>query len=143
LSLVFLGASPDGLVGEDLIVEVKCPYSAFNMPVDEAIKSKKITFWKYNQKNDTFVVNPNCPWYYQIQGQLEVTNRKGCIFGIWTGANYSMKIEYIRRRRDFWQAKMNDKLEKFYFDCLIPELVDPRHPRGMPIREPSCVSNAK
>ncbi|XP_022165265.1 uncharacterized protein LOC111030182 [Myzus persicae] len=39
----FFGASPDGLIGNDSIIEVKCPYSAKDYPtVEEAIKDKKV-----------------------------------------------------------------------------------------------------
>lgn len=31
---------------------------------------------------------------------------------------------------------MFQQLKYFYFECLLPELVDPRLPRGMPIRNP-------
>lgn len=38
----YLGASPDGLIGENGIVEIKCPYSAANMtPPHDAIQQKK------------------------------------------------------------------------------------------------------
>jgi hypothetical protein len=62
----FLGASPDGLCN-DGIVEIKCPYSARNMDAEEAIRQKKIKFWKLDG-----TVNTNHDWYYQIQGQLHI-----------------------------------------------------------------------
>lgn len=34
---------------------------------------------------------------------------------------------------------MEPKLLKFYYDCLLPELVDPRHTRNKPIRDPDYV----
>lgn len=43
---VFLGATPDGLIGEDTLVEIKCPYSAENLDPDEAIIQKKLQFGK-------------------------------------------------------------------------------------------------
>ncbi|CAH2107971.1 unnamed protein product [Euphydryas editha] len=39
--LPFLGASPDGLVGEK-IVEIKCPYSAKGMSVDDEIIDSRL-----------------------------------------------------------------------------------------------------
>lgn len=62
----FLGASPDGLYNEG-IVEIKCPYSARNMDSEEAIRQKKINFWKLDGS-----VNTNHDWYFQIQGQLHI-----------------------------------------------------------------------
>lgn len=133
---LLLGATPDGVVGDDLIVEIKCPYSAYRMTVEDAVRQKKINFWKYKQSTASYEINTNSAWYFQIQGQLKVTKRKACIFAVWTGPQNKMKVEYVVRRPDFWKNRMEEKLKNFYFKHLLPELVDPRHVRGMPIREP-------
>jgi hypothetical protein len=36
----FLAASPDGLINSNAILEIKCPYSAREITIDEAIKNK-------------------------------------------------------------------------------------------------------
>jgi hypothetical protein len=73
-----LGASPDGFVEKiDSLVEINCPYTAYkqNLTPDEAIRTKLIPFWKI--KNDgNYEINTNHDWYYQIQGQLHITNKK-------------------------------------------------------------------
>lgn len=134
---MFIGATPDGIVGQDLLVEIKCPYSAYGMPPENAIIAKKIKFWIYNERTGIFEINTNHSWYYQVQGQLEITNRRGCLLGVWTGAQFPVKVAYVLRRRDFWRKKMEDQLKYFYMNSLLPELVDPRHVRGMAIREPN------
>jgi hypothetical protein len=77
-SVYFLGASPDGFVEKiDSLVEIKCSYTAYkqNLTPDEAIMKKLIPFWKI--KNDgNYEINTNHDWYYQIQGQLHITNKK-------------------------------------------------------------------
>ncbi|XP_063223707.1 uncharacterized protein LOC134531760 isoform X3 [Bacillus rossius redtenbacheri] len=50
----FLGATPDGTVDSDGLVEVKCPSSAKEISPDDAILSRKFTFW--NVKDKTHVV---------------------------------------------------------------------------------------
>lgn len=55
------GASPDGLIGEDGVLEIKCPNSATHV---EALK-----------KNDVPYL-----YYWQIQGQMWITGRKYCDF---------------------------------------------------------------
>ncbi|KAK8785443.1 hypothetical protein V5799_008192 [Amblyomma americanum] len=45
----FLGASPDGLIGEDVLVEVKCPYSARDLTPLEGVRAKKITGCEENK----------------------------------------------------------------------------------------------
>ena len=44
----------------------------------------------------------------------------------------STKIEKIERDNAFWDNDMKDKLTKFYNDCLLPELIDPRYPQSLP-----------
>nr|XP_022911115.1 uncharacterized protein LOC111422121 [Onthophagus taurus] len=139
----FLGATPDGLVGDDLVVEVKCPFSAYKTCPEEAIKQKKINFWTFNATSNTFDINKKDKWFYQIQGQLQITGRKGCLFAIWTGHNIPMKVAYIRRDKQFWRTNMEIKLLRFYKECMLPELVDPRHTRHLPIREPNFIKAAQ
>ena len=45
-----------------------------------------------------------------------------------------MLTERIERDDNFWKTHMESKLVKFYMKCIIPEIVDSRHARGMPIR---------
>lgn len=90
--LPFSGASPDGIVEEDKIVEIKCPYSARDMSVEDGIREKKINFWK-RDKEGNINRNKNHDWYFQAQGQLHVRQRKTCIFAVWTEVD--MKVELI------------------------------------------------
>lgn len=129
----FLGATPDGTIGSDTIVEIKCPISSFRLGLEQAIKSRKILFWK-NTPHGT-LINKRSNWYFQIQGQLHITNRKKCLFGVWSGENCPVDVEYIERDDAFWEKEMYPKLHSFYHQHSIPELLDPRHSRGMPIRE--------
>lgn len=45
-TLPFLGATPEGLINNEGIIEVKCPYSARHLTPEDAIELRKITFWK-------------------------------------------------------------------------------------------------
>lgn len=137
----FLGATPDGTFDEDNIVEIKCPSSASNMTVDEAIEKRKVTFWK-RDKNKIIKINKNHDWYFQIQGQLHVANKNMCLFAVWTGTDFQMKTENIYRDDKFWNEKMFKKLESFYMDCLLPELIDPRKTRSMDIKDPIHILKA-
>ncbi|CAG4960752.1 unnamed protein product [Colias eurytheme] len=55
--IFFLGASSDGKC-EHGIVEIKCPSSAYGMDPEEAIRQKKVDFWKYASNSNQLVVNP-------------------------------------------------------------------------------------
>lgn len=58
---IFTGASPDGLIGEDGVLEIKCPNTATHI---DTLQSKKV------------------PRQYvaQVQGQMWVTGRQWCDF---------------------------------------------------------------
>ncbi|GBO41368.1 hypothetical protein AVEN_132411-1 [Araneus ventricosus] len=136
----YLAASPDGLIDDDGIVEVKCPASCKDLTPDEAIRMKKFPFWKLDKDGNT-IVNKNHKYYFQVQGQLHITQKNYCLFSMWT--EKGQKIEKIIRDQLFWQQKMEKKLEFFYFECLLPELVDPRFPRSMDIRNPPAIVEAQ
>ncbi|CAK1594368.1 unnamed protein product [Parnassius mnemosyne] len=128
----FLGATPDGIVGTDTIIEIKCPITAFKTSLDEAINNKKVLFWRKTKNG--LVINKKHPWYIQVQGQLHITDRRKCIFGVWSGCDKDIKFEIIERDDQYWE-QMEAKLENFYITCMLPELCDPRHVRNMPIRD--------
>ncbi|PZC74695.1 hypothetical protein B5X24_HaOG207320 [Helicoverpa armigera] len=46
----FISATPDGLIGQDTIVEIKCPLVAFKTGLENAIKENKIQICRYNKK---------------------------------------------------------------------------------------------
>ena len=135
----FLAASPDGLVGNDGLVEVKCPHSARTMtPFDAASEIKDFCCSPSKTK---ITLKRGHNYYYQIQGQLHVTRKHWCDFVVWTPKGIS--IERIQRDDDFWCKKMELKLVRFYMKCLLPELADPCHPKGLPIREPQYILEAQ
>ncbi|KAF4528913.1 hypothetical protein B566_EDAN017330 [Ephemera danica] len=137
----FLAASPDGLIGDDTLVEIKCSFSAagLNLSPEEAVKNKKTSFWKLDKVTGDYIVNKNDKWYTQIQGQLNITGREKCIFAYYTPVEPYFKIEIIHRDRDFWEILL-PQLVKFYMECLLPEIIDPRKKRSMPLREPCCTT---
>lgn len=130
----FIGATPDGLVGDDMLIEIKCPLTAVKNGLNSAVQQNKIQILKYDKKTCTSTINKKSNWFYQIQGQLHVTERRICLLGIWGGENEPLLTERIERDDNFWKTQMESKLVKFYMKCLLPEIVDSRHPRGMPIR---------
>lgn len=60
--------SPDGLVGEDGMIEIKCPFNGANH-----LKHCFIT-------NDEYFKTEHNDYYYQIQSYLMLTGRKWCDF---------------------------------------------------------------
>lgn len=114
----FLAASPDDLIGNNIIVEIKCPYSAREMSPKDAITKKIIKF--ANLKNEQLYLNRNHPYYFQVQGQLLVTRKKFCYFAIWTPKG--LIYERIKQDLELWSS-IRPKLKSFYFDYYLPELI--------------------
>ncbi|KAH8029635.1 hypothetical protein HPB51_002088 [Rhipicephalus microplus] len=126
----FLAASPDGLIASDGIVEVKCPFTAKDMEPSEAAK-------KYNQRSQVHEPSKlSCShnYFYQVQGQLHITKRSFCHFVVCTSKG--IHVQRIERDNDFWKFRMLPQLIRFYRDCMLPEIVDPRTTRSIPIRRP-------
>ena len=137
----YLGASTDGTIAEDGIVEIKCPFAAKNMTPEDAIENNVSQLRSlYITKDDSHTKRAH-KYYYQIQGQLHVTRRSYCIFVVWTPRG--MKTEVIHRDDQFWAENMENQLTRFYLHCMLPEIVDPRFIRNMAIRDPDYIIEAQ
>lgn len=113
----WLAASPDGLVGDDSLIEVKCPLTGKNMTPNEMVEKRKGvvgSFWQLDKNNGYYSVNKRHPYHYQIQGQLHITQKKLGFFMLWTPL--VVKTEKVMRDDNFWETNMVSKLEKFYFN---------------------------
>lgn len=144
-SLPFLAASPDGLVGNNALVEIKCPASAKGMNPEDGIISNKIKSCEI--KNGQLYLKRNHNFYYQVQGQLHIACKLYCYFCIWTPVGlytyllctyyrvrYSiiiiqfiftgLMIEKIKRDDSFWKSKMENQLHLFYSESMLPELLN-------------------
>lgn len=140
----WLAASPDGLVGEDSVLEVKCPMAGKDLTPEEVIQQKKGlvgSFWQYDKGKKSYAVKKRHSYYHQIQGQLQIKQIKNCYFVLWTPLG--MKVEKVEKDDIFWKTTMLPKLEQFYFNCLLPEIIDPRRRRNMPIKEPEYILKAQ
>ncbi|GFV17633.1 yqaJ domain-containing protein [Trichonephila clavipes] len=132
----FLCASPDGLVGDDGLIEIKCPYSArFESNLLEFLitkKKKKKNSLGFKFSNERGIYLPlNHKFYFQIQGQLFITNGNGviCIYGAKGFVNSA-----YRGKRRVLERNYSKTIEKFYFKCVLPEILDVRAPPNMPLR---------
>ncbi|XP_076237868.1 uncharacterized protein LOC143181370 [Calliopsis andreniformis] len=131
-SIPFLGASPDGVFDEEGIVEIKCPKTAENLSPEEAIKTVA-TVWRIFQDEMGTAMNKNHHYYYQVHGELHITDRKYCLFCLWTRRGF--KCRRIDKDDNFWKSNMELQLIQFYMECMLPKYTS-WYNRGMPIREP-------
>ncbi|KYM99282.1 hypothetical protein ALC62_09978 [Cyphomyrmex costatus] len=136
----YLGASPDGLIEENGLVEIKCPLSAKDLTAEEAIQTLPSLKNIFNKKN-LDKMNSNHRYFYQVQEQLNIARRDYCLFALWTPK--SLKMVRVDRDDIFWKNQMLPLLTRFYLECMLPELVHSRYNRHMPIREPRHILEAK
>lgn len=100
----WLGASPDGFVGDDALIEVKCPFSL--------------------RSGGEFKTLQEQPHYYaQVQVQLAVTNKSQCFFYQW--APHGTRTEVVEFSEAWWSENM-PRLHEFY-QRYLEELDNPAH----------------
>uniref|UniRef100_A0A1Y1LUC9 YqaJ viral recombinase domain-containing protein n=1 Tax=Photinus pyralis TaxID=7054 RepID=A0A1Y1LUC9_PHOPY len=129
--LPYLACSPDGLVGNNCIIEIKCSPKSGPLSPLEGAKQKKIDFCVI--ENGKLTLKRSHNYYYQIQGALHICKKQLCYFIIYTLGG--LHVETIERDDDFWETKMKEKLADFYFNSLLPEIIDPRRCRQLQLRD--------
>ncbi|KAF0748505.1 YqaJ domain-containing protein [Aphis craccivora] len=108
VQIPYLAASPDGIIGDTAIVEIKCPYAAKDTENEiEAVSTGKLKYCSI--KENKLVLSKNHIYYYQIQGQLHISQKEQCFFIIYT-TNW-MSVQIIKYDDDFWSTHMVDKLK--------------------------------
>ncbi|CAH2084538.1 unnamed protein product [Euphydryas editha] len=101
----YLAASPDGLLGSQTLIEVKCPYAS---------RFKNITpntVPYLFKENSDLQLKTNSPYYYQIQGQLYCTGRDFCNLIVYTFKD--LKVIFVSRN-DAFIVNMLMNLDSFY-----------------------------
>lgn len=93
------GCSPDGYVGDDGLIEVKCPFS-----------QKMYEAW---------------PDHYRVQviGQIAITGRQWCDCWCWTPDECRV-VERIRACQEEWE-QVHSALKAFW-DCVLEDVQPPR-----------------
>lgn len=132
-SVGYLGASPDGLVyrGGEVCgcIEVKCPFSVRDSTISDACM--KPQFFCTKDEKGIIAVKRSHNYFYQIQGQLAVLKLPWCDFIVWT--NIDFHVERVLADTTFWNNKCLPKLNSFYYNVMLPEIVYPKHPQLDPI----------
>ncbi|XP_046861077.1 uncharacterized protein LOC124454284 [Xenia sp. Carnegie-2017] len=114
----FLGASPDGITNDNVLLEAKKVTAKEN----ESFMDTLCRLYIYKKKNGKLYINNNHKYYYQMQQQLFCAGGKVCHFvvsnGIW------VHIDEICFDEVFW-SKTLPRLQQFYYTHVFPELVYP------------------
>lgn len=125
----FLSASPDGLIGTDGILEIKCPL------VDDCLQLLESN--KYDVKKDSngaYYLDKKGKngYYYQVQFIMFCTERTHCYFFVWSAMNF-ITVE-VPFDADFVCFHIS-RLSEFYFRHYLPRLVDAVHSNTLDISE--------
>src|SRR5437868_10581252 len=64
--------------------------------------------------NDRLQLNRKHKFFYQIQGQLNIAQKKYCYFVVQSSNSQPQHIEKIEVDKSFWESKMLPKLKEFY-----------------------------
>lgn len=112
------GVSPDGLIGDDGLVEIKCP---FGLRKDE---------------DPTFKPLADQPHYYaQVQMQLHVTARQWCDFFQWSPRGHKLeRVEYSPE----WIAENLPRIMAFWWKAKDADPADFEGPKRKVIDTPEA-----
>jgi hypothetical protein len=116
----FLGATPDGIVCEEGtcgIIEIKCPYSARDMTIDESLSLPNFCLHETDGKIN---LKKSHAYYCQVQGQLMITGVNFCDFLVFT--RKEIHIERISPDVDFMK-ELGSNLSEIYF-CHFHNLIE-------------------
>ncbi|ODM89856.1 hypothetical protein Ocin01_16826 [Orchesella cincta] len=131
-----LAVSPDGKVGDEGLIEVKCPLT---------LKDKKILDWAIERRSQSPVVvkdgvlmmKTEHAHYFQVVMQIFVAERQWCDYFIWseTGDHFLQRVIRDSKTTALWN-RIKSKLIHFWELDLLPELADSRLERKLKPRLP-------
>jgi len=104
----WLGASPDGFIGENSLIEIKCPFSKRhgNEPF------KKIEEQLY--------------YYAQIQIELFCTNKKQALFYQWSAHHTAIElVQFDQSWIDYYVPKLYEFYKQFLLEINNPAHLEP------------------
>ncbi|KAJ8313214.1 hypothetical protein KUTeg_009233 [Tegillarca granosa] len=140
----FLAASPDGKIveegGETGLIEIK--NLLHNKPINLFEAVKTVSNFCLELDGNNLKLKRTHDYFYQVQGQLNITDFPWADFVVRTVNPYQIHIERIKIDKDFWLNIMLPKLHAFYHKALLPELAHPSNNTTRGIREPGQWMNA-
>jgi len=110
----FLAATPDGLVAEVSLLEVKCPFSI----KDEFVTPENYPHVEY--RNGELCLKKTSNYYYQVQTQLYCAKKDYCFFYIWTLCGG--RIIHVKKDMDLLFNVIIPKVQVFYDTYMVPEI---------------------
>ena len=132
----YLACSPDGLVDDDGLVEIKSLKLFKEHEIQKIVKNGSTVVSKdilgrqcFEIKDGKCVLKESHSHYHQIQLQLLVTERTYCDFVLYA-ADGPVSIERINRDEQLMSEILNH-LSTFWFQVIAPEIFEMRVPRDL------------
>jgi hypothetical protein len=129
----FLGASPNTLANDPScsdpkgLVKIKHIQMTDNESLTDSLLRKRIC----SSKNDLIELNINHQYFYQVQQQMYVTQRKWTDFVVKGSESNDIFCQRINFSQEFWNA-IFPKLYLFFQRWMAPEIAYPRIKYGLP-----------
>ncbi|KAJ8335188.1 hypothetical protein SKAU_G00408270 [Synaphobranchus kaupii] len=114
-----LGASPDGLVGSNDLIEVKCPYRERDKTIREAVSNRMFCL-EVEEDGETYRLKRTHFYWHQVQGQLHVAEKTTCYFVVWTLKDF---VIIPISRDESWKPNLH-VLESFFKELMLPKLLE-------------------
>lgn len=116
---VILGASPDGIVDDESVLEAKCPNTERNITIEEAVNPSP-NFCLTKCENGLYALKRDHIYWHQVQREIYFTWKNFCYFVVWTS-----KDEVVLKiaKEEAWSENVR-KLTQFYFENLFPKIVE-------------------
>lgn len=109
-----IGASPDRVVDENTILEIKCPFSSRN----QKISPKTVPYLVEN--NGKLELKQNHDYYYQVQGQLFCSERNLCDFVVYTFEDIAViSIPRDEAFIDLMLGKLTAFFDEYFSEAVI------------------------
>ena len=135
----YLAASVDGLLPNGTPIEIKTVHNIpeFKTIYDVAQSKNLVKAFFLELSSEGLQLKKNHRYFAQIQGQLGILDKMVRHLIVYNSIE-DWEIITVHRSKDYWE-KIFPKLEAFWNESLLPEILDSRVARNMEIREPVSV----
>ena len=107
----YLVSIPDGLIDDDKLVEIKCPYKCSKNSMESLARSNEQFCLKITD-DGRLKLKENHDYYYQVQGELNICKKDICYFVVWSPTEFHYQV--IQRDQHFWDVQMFPWLLDFH-----------------------------
>jgi hypothetical protein len=114
----YIGATPDGLIGDDTVLEIKCVYSNRRY-------QKRPAWIGISPRTGLYMLDHQHRYYYQIQGEMMCSGRQYAVLAVYHQrktdvAMYTMTVKRDQAFIDTMQAKLIRFYHQYYVTAVSP-----------------------